>query len=72
MRIFGGGQHQCDIYVGRNKVDIVICLRYLGHSVTNDINDSLVKPVINDCNVNVNTCLAYFNDVACDSYEYVI
>ncbi len=32
---------------------------YLGHSVTNDINDSLVKPVINDFNVKVNTLLAY-------------
>ncbi len=64
--IFGGGQHQCDIYVGRNKVDIVTCMRYLGHTVTNDINDSLVKPVINYFNVKVNTCLAYFNDVACN------
>ncbi len=39
---------------------------YLGHSVTNYINDSLLKPVINDFNVKVNTFLAYFNDVACD------
>ncbi len=43
------------IYVGGNKVDIVTFMRYLGHLVTNDINDSLVKPVINDFNVKVNT-----------------
>ncbi len=54
------------IYVGVNKVDIVTCMSYLGHTVINDINDSLVKPVINDFNVKVNTFLAYFNDVACD------
>ena len=42
-RSVGGGQHQCDIYVGGNKVDIVTCMRYLGDTVTNDINDSLVK-----------------------------
>ncbi len=64
--IFGGGQHQCDIYVGGEMVDIVTCMIYLGHSVTNDINDSIVKPVVNDFNVKVNTFLAYFNDVACD------
>ncbi len=40
-------------------------MRYICHTVTNDINDSLVKPVINDSNVKVNTFLAYFNDVAC-------
>ncbi len=34
-----GGQHQCDIYVGGNKVDIVTCIRYHGHIVTNDSND---------------------------------
>ncbi len=39
---------------------------YIGHTVTNDINDSIVKPVVNDFNVKVNTFLAYFNDVACD------
>ncbi len=66
LMIFGSGQHQCDIYVCWNKVDIVTCMQYIGHSVTNDINDSLVKPVINDFNVKVNTCLAYFNDVVCD------
>ncbi len=66
LMIFRGGQHQCDIYVGRDKVDIVTCMRYLGHTVTNDINDSLVKPVINDFNVKGNTFLAYFNIVACD------
>ncbi len=41
-------------------------MRYLCHTVTNDISYSLVKPVINDFNVKVNTFLAYFNDVACD------
>ncbi len=51
------------IHVGRNKVDIIKCMRYLGQTVTNDINDSLVKPVINDFMKKVNTCLAYFNDV---------
>ncbi len=66
FRQYWGGQHQCDIYVGGNKVDIVTSMRYLGLTVTNDINDSLVKPVINDFNVKVNTILAYFNDVACD------
>ncbi len=50
--------------LGGNKGNIVTCLMYLCH--TNDINDSLVKPVINDFNVKVKTCLAYFNDVACD------
>ncbi len=35
-------------------------------SVLIKINDSLVKPVINDFNVKVNTFLAYFNDVVCD------
>ncbi len=39
---------------------------YLGHNVTNYINDSLVKLVINDCNVKVNTLLDHFNDVAFD------
>ncbi len=66
LMLVGGGQHKCDIYVGGNKVDIVTCMRYLGHTVTNDINDSLVKPVINDFNVKVFTFLAYFNDVVCD------
>ncbi len=27
LLIFGAGQHQCDIYVGRNKVDIVTYMR---------------------------------------------
>ncbi len=26
----------------------------------------IVKSVVNDFNVKVNTCLAYFNDVACE------
>ncbi len=64
--IYGGGQHQCDINVGGNKIDIVTHIGYHSHPVTNDINDSLVKPVINDFNAKVNTFLAYFNDVACD------
>ncbi len=58
--------NRSDIYVGGNKFDIVTCMRYLGHTVTNDINDSLVKPVINEFNIKVNTFLAYFNEVACD------
>ncbi len=66
LMIFRGGQHQCDIYVGGNKVDIITYMRYLCHTVTNDINDSLVMPVINDFNGKVNTVLAYFNGVACD------
>ncbi len=41
-------------------------MRYHGHTVTNDINHSLVKPVINDFNVKVNAFLAYFDDIACD------
>ncbi len=41
-------------------------MRYLGHTVSNDINDTLVKPAINNSNVKVNTFLSYFNDVACD------
>ncbi len=41
------------------------------HTVTNDINDSLVKPVINDFNVKVNTFLAYFNNVACDIFDII-
>ncbi len=49
-----------------NKVNIVIWIRYFGHTITNDINDSWAKPVINDFNVKLNTFLAYFNDVACD------
>ncbi len=55
LMIFGVGQHECDIYVEGNKVDIVTCMRYLVHTLTNDIKDSLVKPVINYFNVNVNT-----------------
>ncbi len=56
LMIFGGGQQECDIYIVVNKVDIVTCMtHHLGHTVTNDINDSLVKPF-----------LAYFNDVAFD------
>ncbi len=66
LMTFGGDQHECDIYVGRNNIDIIACMRYLGHIVTNDINDSLVKPVINDFSVKVKTCLTYFNDDACD------
>ncbi len=66
LMIFGCGQHECDIYVGGNRVDIVTCMRYIGHNVTNDINDSLVKPVINDLNVKVNTFLTYCNGVTCD------
>ncbi len=27
---------------------IVTCMRYIGHTLNNDINDSLVKAVIND------------------------
>ncbi len=34
LMIFGGGQHQCDFYVGGNKVDIVTCMIYLSHTVT--------------------------------------
>ncbi len=46
---------ECDIYAG-DKVDIVTYMRYLGHSITtNNINDSLVKSLINDINVIVNT-----------------
>ncbi len=56
--VMGGG--------GGNKVDIATCMRQLGHTVTNDINDILVKPVINDFNIKVSTFLTYFNDVACD------
>ncbi len=41
-------------------------MRYLGHNVTNDINDILAKPVINYFNVKVNIFLAYFHNVACD------
>ncbi len=41
-------------------------MRYHGHTVTNDINDSVVKPVVHDFNVKVSIFLAYFNDVACD------
>ncbi len=58
--IFGGSQHQWDIYVEGNKVDIATCMRYPGHTVTNDINDSLVKPFINDFNVKVNTFVSLF------------
>ncbi len=61
--IFGGGQHEYDIYVGGNKVT---CMRYIADIVTNDINDRFIKPIINDFNVKVNTFLAYFNDVGCD------
>ncbi len=71
LLIFGGGQQECDIYVGGNKVDIVTCMRYLDYTITNDIYDSLVKPVINDFNVKVNTFLAYFNDVACDIKNFI-
>ena len=59
MMIFGHGQFEGDIYVGGNRVEVVTCMNYLGHSVTNNINDSLVKPIINDFNVKVNTFLAY-------------
>ncbi len=56
LMIFVGDHHECnDIYVGGNKVDIVTFMRNLGHIVINDINDSLVKPVINNFNVKVNT-----------------
>ncbi len=51
LMIFGGVQHQYDIYVGWNNVDVVTCMRYHAHTVTNNINDSLVKPVINDFNI---------------------
>ena len=33
---------------------------YLGHKITNNIDDCLVKGIIDDFNVKVNTFLAYF------------
>ncbi len=53
--IFGGDQHECDIYIGDGKVDIVTFMRHLFHTLTNDVNNSLFIPLINDFNVNVNT-----------------
>ncbi len=46
--IFASGQNDCDILCRGNKVDIVTCMIYFGHTVTNHINDSFFKPVIND------------------------
>ena len=40
MMIFGHGHFEGDIYAGWNRLEVVTCMNYLGHSITNNNNDS--------------------------------
>lgn len=65
LMIFGEYQ-DCEIYVCGERVNIVKKMKHLGHVITDDINDSLTQPIVNDFNVKFNTFLAYFKDIRCD------
>lgn len=65
LMIFGKGSNELDIsiHVCGEKVEVVTEMKYLGFYLSNNVNDSLVKPVINDFNNKVNSFFAYFNNV---------
>ena len=65
LLIFGNYVNIPDIYVGGSKVEVFNDMDYLGHKITNNIDDCLVKGIIDDFNVKVNTFLAYFSDLRC-------
>ncbi len=65
LMIFGKSI-ECNVFVCGQCVKVVKDMKHLGHVITDDINDTLIKPIVNDFNVKFNTFLAYFNDVRCD------
>jgi hypothetical protein len=65
LMIFGDS-HYFEVYVCGDRVKVVNKMKHLGHVITDDVNDTLIQPIVNDFNVKFNTFLAYFNKVRCD------
>jgi hypothetical protein len=66
LMVYGDNNIDTDVYVFGDKVNIVTEMKYLGYKLSNDVSDSMIKPVINDFVSKFNSFTAYFDKIRCD------